>query len=163
MRNIKTVLIYIMLCMNLYAIKAKVIKVSDGDSIISIIDKKKVKIRMFGIDAPEKTQDYGSDSQKYLERAILNKVIDVKVIEKDQYGRTVGKVFYKNEDINLKMIETGNAWHYRKLAPKEKTYFNAEKKAKKSKIGLWRKKALAPWQYRYNQKNKNRNKSKKYS
>ena len=120
------------------AISGKVIRVSDGDTLLLHSGSQRIKVRMYGIDAPELKQSYGEDSKSYLEKRILNKNVDVKVINEDKYGRKVGKVFYKNKDINLEMIKTGNAWFYEYHAKKEKEYRKASKSAQEQKLGLWK-------------------------
>ena len=75
------------------AISGKVIRVSDGDTLLLQSGSQRIKVRMYGIDAPELKQSYGENSKSYLEKRILNKNIDVKVINEDKYGRKVGKVF----------------------------------------------------------------------
>ncbi|WP_462427877.1 thermonuclease family protein [Fusobacterium varium] len=120
------------------AISGKVIRVSDGDTLLLQSGSQRIKVRMYGIDAPELKQSYGEDSKSYLEKRILNKNVDVKVINEDKYGRKVGKVFYKNKDINLEMIKTGNAWFYEYHAKKEKEYRKASKSAQEQKLGLWK-------------------------
>lgn len=120
------------------AISGKVIRVSDGDTLLLQSGSQRIKVRMYGIDAPELKQSYGEDSKSYLEKRILNKNVDVKVINEDKYGRKVGKVFYKNKDINLEMIKTGNAWFYEYHAKKEKEYKKASKSAQEQKLGLWK-------------------------
>lgn len=122
------------------AISGKVIRVSDGDTILLQSGSQRIKVRMCGIDAPELKQSYGKDSKNYLENRILNKNVDIKVINEDKYGRKVGKVFYKNKDINLEMIETGNAWFYEYHAKREKEYRKAFKNAQEQKLGLWKEK-----------------------
>ena len=120
------------------AVSGKVIKVSDGDTILIQSGSQRIKVRMYGIDAPELKQNYGEDSKNYLEKRILNQNVDVKVINEDKYGRKVGKVFYKNKDINLEMIKTGNAWFYEYHAKKEKEYRKVSKSAQEQKLGLWK-------------------------
>lgn len=120
------------------AVSGKVIRVSDGDTILIQSGSQKIRVRMYGIDAPELKQKYGEESKKYLEKRIMDKNVDIKVINQDQYGRKVGKVFYKNKDINLEMLETGNAWFYEYHAKHEKDYRKAFKNAKEQKLGLWK-------------------------
>ena len=122
------------------AVSGKVIRVSDGDTILIQSGSQKIRVRMYGIDAPELKQKYGEESKKYLEKRIMDKNVDIKVINQDQYGRKVGKVFYKNKDINLEMIETGNAWFYEYHAKREKEYRKAFKNAQEQKLGLWKEK-----------------------
>ena len=120
MRKIMFAIFIFSLSIIAVAVSGKVIRVSDGDTILIQSGSQKIRVRMYGIDAPELKQKYGEESKKYLEKRIMDKNVDIKVINQDQYGRKVGKVFYKNKDINLEMIETGNAWFYEYHAKREK-------------------------------------------
>ena len=74
--------------------------------------KKQHRIRLLGIDAPESNQAFGQKSKQYLSSLIFNKNVSITYKEKDQYGRILGTIFYENENINLKMVQAGLAWHY---------------------------------------------------
>ncbi|AVQ28260.1 MULTISPECIES: thermonuclease family protein [Fusobacterium] len=138
MRKIMFAIFIFSLSIIAVAVSGKVIRVSDGDTILIQSGSQKIRVRMYGIDAPELKQKYGEESKKYLEKRIMDKNVDIKVINQDQYGRKVGKVFYKNKDINLEMLETGNAWFYEYHAKHEKDYRKAFKNAKEQKLGLWK-------------------------
>ncbi|MGL5620883.1 thermonuclease family protein, partial [Cetobacterium sp.] len=72
---------------------------------------------------------------------------------KDQYGRIVGVVYYNGMNINLYMLETGNAWWYKQYSKHNVEFGIAEEKAKLGKLGLWRESnPTAPWIYRKNKK-----------
>ncbi|WP_410207871.1 thermonuclease family protein [Fusobacterium sp.] len=136
-----------------FGISGKVVKVSDGDSFYLKLGKTVYRIRMYGIDAPELYQEHGDESKAYLEKIILNKNINVKVMDEDKYGRKIGKIFYKNKDVNLQMLESGNAWLYEYYAKGEKKYKKAFEKARKEKIGIWKYNNLEnPRQYRLKHK-----------
>ncbi len=149
LRGFTTVFI-ILLCVNplfSYEIDAKVIKIIDGDSILVNNKNKKIEIRLKDIDAPEIKQAYGQKSKQNLSKYILNKKVSIKYSKKDHYGRVLGTVFYKGEDINLLQVKDGYAWFYEKYSNK-KEYKIAMKLAKKIKKGLWSaKKPLPPWEY----------------
>lgn len=121
-----------------------VTKVLDGDTII--INSKQV-IRIKAIDSPELSQTYGKQSKKYLERIILRKKVRLVIEKLDKYGRTLADVYINGRSVAEIMIESGNAWHYSYfdssfiLAQKEKT-------ARKNKLGLWKYKAINPYNFR---------------
>ncbi|HMV80018.1 MAG TPA: thermonuclease family protein [Leptospiraceae bacterium] len=127
----------------------KVVSVHDGDTVRVLLDGKvQVKIRLFGIDAPETSQDFGKVSRDELRSLIHSK--DVKVLSKgkDRYGRTLGIIFYENQDINLEMVKRGMVWVYRRYSL-DKDYLKAEEKAKSEKLGLWKQKnPVPPWEFR---------------
>jgi endonuclease YncB( thermonuclease family) len=132
-----------------------VVAIADGDSI-TVVDKDKAehKIRLMGIDAPEKTQDFGAASKQALSNYIYQKTVSVEYKKKDKYQRKVGKVILDKQDVCLAMIERGMAWHYKDYEKEQsKTdrdlYRQAELKARESKIGLWHdNKAIEPSEFR---------------
>ena len=133
--------------------------ISDGDTITVTNNKtnKKVKVRLFGIDAPEATQKYGLASKEYLMSLTKNKSIIVKGNTYDKYGRLLGTIYVDGININETMVQTGNAWWYEKFDPKNTKVRDMQIKAKESKLGLWKNvNAIAPEEYRKNQKNKNK-------
>jgi endonuclease YncB( thermonuclease family) len=150
------ILKYILFCAllfppsTLFGWSGKVISVYDGDTItVSTMDNQKVKIRLYGIDAPElKKQPYGVASRNYLQRLILNKYVEVTDLGKDLYGRTIGKIYYNREYINLKMVSSGYAWHFSTYS-KDLELKEAQETAKSHEIGLWRGElSVAPWEWR---------------
>ena len=133
---------------------ANVIRVVDGDSIhvLQLPDKEELKLRLYGIDAPEWKQAYGKESKDALNGLLgTNREIFVKVLDKDRYGRLICKLHLNREDISVNewMVSDGNAWHYVKYAPNDMSLQSAEENARKNKLGLW---SLAdpipPWKFR---------------
>jgi len=135
-------------------LKGKVVKVSDGDTI-TILDSlhHQTKIRLYGIDCPEKKQDYGAVAKKFTADKCFSKVIHVESKGKDKYGRTLGVVVLPDRSqLNLLLLENGLAWHY-KAFDKSKKYADAELKAQQQKHGLWAgKNPVAPWEFRKEKK-----------
>ncbi|MBC2856984.1 thermonuclease family protein [Cetobacterium sp. 2A] len=135
-------------------IKGKVIKVADGDTI-TIIEENgdKTRIRLYGIDAPEKKQDYGIKSLDVLKKLIDKKEVEIDVKDKDRYGRVVGIVYYNGMNINLYMLKTGNAWWYKQYSKHNAEFRIAEEKARLKKLGLWKESnPTPPWVYRKEKK-----------
>ncbi len=132
----------------------KVIHIADGDTVTIIANNSQQRIRLLGIDAPEKTQAYGKQSRVALNRAINGKYVTVEWNKRDDYGRIIGKVVYNGVDINLQQIQKGMAWHYkyyeREQEPEDRSrYAQAEYQAQRDKLGLWQDaKPTPPWQYR---------------
>ncbi len=133
-----------------------VIKVIDGDTI-TVLDssKQQHKIRLAGIDAPEKRQPYGKAAKKELSRLIYNKQVCINWHKIGKHRRKIGTVLLNLNDINLIMVKTGYAWHYKKYQDEqtveERTAFNtAEINARSSIIGLWQEPNPAPpWEWRH--------------
>ena len=130
----------------LFAFSAKVIKISDGDTITVLSGKEQTKIRLYGIDAPEKKQDYGQRSKQFLANLIAGKVVEVEPKGKDRYKRTLGIIHHKGQDINAQMVLNGYAWAYVKYS---RIYVNQEKTARENKRGLWQSSnPTPPWVWR---------------
>ena len=133
---------------------AKVIRVVDGDSVnvLRISDKEELRLRLYGIDAPETKQPYGRESKDALKGFLGPKTeISVKVLDKDRYGRLICELHLDNKDISVNewMVSEGNAWHYEKYAPNDMSLQSAEKNARKNKLGLWSSiDPIPPWQFR---------------
>ena len=123
----------------LYAqqLKGVVRKVSDGDTFVLSTDSGAYRVRLHAIDAPELKQSFGAESKEYLKSIITNDSIFVNVVDIDKYDRIIGRVSTRQyPDISLQMISTGMSWHYYYF-DKTKIYIDAEKMARKKKLGLW--------------------------
>ena len=137
----------------------QVLKVSDGDTInIQKVENGKFvgeifRIRMYGMDAPEKTQDYGSESRQALEKLVIGKNLSVEVKNKDRYGRTVAIIYADGKNVNEEMVKTGNAWWYQEYAKKDAQFEEYQENAKQKKLGLFSRKGYTePWNYRKEKK-----------
>ena len=142
-------------------ITVKVVGISDGDTItVLTVNKQQLKVRLAGIDAPERSQAFGMTARKHLADQIYGKNIELETRGTDKYKRTLGVVYLNEQDINELMIKDGFAWFYRKYAssqPEEEAarYAAAEESAKSEELGLWASKdPTPPWVYRKEQKNK---------
>lgn len=152
--NIKlavTLLISSIIFCDAAVLEGKVIKVSDGDTIRLLTNNKQQhRIRLAHIDAPESKQAYGNKSRENLANYIAKQYVTVEYNEKDQYGRIVGVIYFKNKNINLLQVQDGYAWYYKHFS-NEKKYQKAEEEARRSKKGLWKdKNPIAPWNFRRN-------------
>ena len=138
----------IILCyLSLLAYPAKVITISAGDTLTILTQQRKqIKVRFYGIDAPELKQPYGKKSKQFLANLIAGKVVEVEENGKDRYKRTIGTIYLNGADINAQMVANGYAWAYRKFSKK---YTAQESQAKKQRLGLWRdKEPIPPWEWR---------------
>jgi micrococcal nuclease len=138
-------------------IDAQVISVGDGDTItIRNTSGESITVRLACIDAPEPNQPGGKESAQRLS-TILPKGVAIKVIpvDKDQYGRTVGVVF-TNKNINLQLLQEGQAWVYEQYISNCRTSAQqlrqAQAAAQQQRLGIWSKNnPCPPWNYRKNQ------------
>ena len=119
-------------------LKGRAVKIADGDTFTLLVNEnEQVKIRIDGIDAPEKKQDFGNRAKEYLSSMIWNQELTIKVTKKDKYGRSIGKVSTPEiPDVGLEMIKAGFAWQYRDFNHDE-AYAEAERLARENKKGLW--------------------------
>jgi endonuclease YncB( thermonuclease family) len=133
-----------------YDLWGRVVRVADGDTV-SILDenKKQHKIRLFGIDTPEREQTYGTTASRALADLISGETVGVEQKDIDDYGRTVGVIYHRGVNINVAMVAGGHAWWYRRYASSEVALKNAEAKAQANKLGLWATaNPMAPWDWR---------------
>ena len=125
--------------------------ITDGDTI-KIINK---RIRLHGIDAPERKQLCKKNSKKYrcgvvstealIKRINKNKV-RCKVRDRlDRYKRYIGVCFVEAINLNQWMVRNGHAVAYRRYS---KDYIKDEDYAKKNKIGLWSSDFINPEKWR---------------
>ena len=134
------------------AVVGKVVKVVDGDTLHIYSNKRTYKIRLSGIDAPERGQAYGKRAKEHLEFLVAGKQVIAIVESKDRYGRYVASVKVQNKDVCAEMLSAGYAWHYKQY-DNNKYYDELQREAKKAKRGLWLdKKPQAPWEYRKEQR-----------
>ena len=131
----------------------RVVGIHDGDSITVLsVEKKQIKIRLEGIDAPELKQAFGSRAKEHLSSLIMGKDVTLIVKGEDLYKRTLSKILLDSQDVNLTMISDGFAWNYAKYS-KDKKFAEAEVEARTKKKGLWiDQNPVAPWDYRSNEK-----------
>ena len=138
---------------NLYNnIPGIVTKVYDGDTLTLQNNNGIYKIRLSGIDAPERRQAYGNVSRNHLYNMVRNKFVYAEVHDKDRYGRYVAKIIVDNTDVNAQMLKAGFAWHYKQY-DKNPEYARLEQEAKQNRRGLWiEKNPISPWVYRKTKK-----------
>ena len=141
----------------------KVIKVTDGDTVNVLTSENEThKIRLSGIDAPEKKQAFGNRSKQALTELIDGKIVTVDYNKLDKYQRVVGKITFNGQDANLRQIKLGLAWHYKKYEKEQDVedrsiYSNAEHIAQRVKVGLWYDdNPVAPWDFRKEKREANR-------
>ena len=136
-------------------IQGNVVGVSDGDTI-TFLDATNTqhKIRLQGIDAPEKAQAFGQKSKQSLHQLVHSKQVTIEYQKKDKYGRTLGKVLQNGTDVCVAQIKLGMAWHYKQYESEQskedrETYSQAELAARTEAKGIWKdKNPTPPWEFR---------------
>ena len=130
-------------------LEGKVVKIADGDTLTLLTSSnEQVKIRLAGIDTPEKKQPFGNKAKQALANLAFQKQALIEVEVKDRYGRTVGVVFVDGLNVNAELVKQGMAWVYRKYTDDKRLYV-LESEAKQAKRGLWLdKNPIPPWEWR---------------
>lgn len=128
-----------------------VFDVLDGDTIIVLFNGKKIRVRLLGIDAPEKDQLYGLQSRHTLSGILADKHVTLSHTSIGRYRRTVAMVHCEGLNVNLEMIRRGGAWVYEKYCPSylRQDWLNYQEIAKNGQVGLWSSlNPIAPWTWR---------------
>ena len=141
-----------------------VVGVSDGDTV-TVLDAGKTqhKVRVAGIDAPEKAQPFGQRAKERMSTLVFGNDVRLEGDKRDRYGRTVAKVWVsppdcqrcpKTLDAGLAVLTSGLAWHYKKYqneqSPEDRErYAYAEDEARSRQAGLWTEaNPVPPWEWR---------------
>lgn len=127
-----------------------VVGVMDGDTYDLLTEnKRKIRIRMHGIDAPEKGMPFNKVSKKFLSDLIFNKKVSIIITDEDKHGRVVAKTFTPDgKECGEELLKAGLAWHYKKYNS-EKKLAELEIEARRKKIGIWSEpNPIAPWEIR---------------
>ena len=139
----------------------RLVRVSDGDSFELRDEKNKsVKVRLYGVDAPESKQRFGKESREHLRELLEGKTLRLKTLYKDNYKRSVAIVYLCSNNVidersvNQRQVQAGMAWVYDYFCTSDicKTWKVEEAMARKQNLGLWKdKKPTPPWQWRRSQ------------
>lgn len=131
------------------AISGKVISVADGDTMTILTSgKKHIKIRLLGIDAPERGQDFGAVARQQLNNLCYGKTVTVENKGEDQYGRVLGVVYIDGMNVNEYMVRNGLAWYYKHFV-NDPRLDSLEQLARKEKVNIWsRKNPMSPYEFR---------------
>ncbi|MBM4274656.1 MAG: hypothetical protein FJ128_11040 [Deltaproteobacteria bacterium] len=135
----------------------RVVGVMDGDTITVYPEGgASAKVRLYGIDAPERRQPYSNAARKYLSDLVFGKKVRVRVRTQDRYGRVVAEIIREDGvNVNQEMLRAGYAWWYRKYAKKELLLLQLEQEARRARRGLWADPRPAPpWEFRKGKRKK---------
>lgn len=129
---------------------ARVVNIADGDTFTLLYpSNRNVKVRLYGIDAPERAQDYGTAARKALGTLLQGHLVTLDEKDRDRYGRTVAMA-YRDDGLclNEEMLRLGYAWHYTQY-DKNENWKKLAAAAKREKRGLWAKaNPTPPWEWR---------------
>ena len=127
-----------------------VVSVLDGDTIEVLHNTRPERIRLSGIDCPEKGQAYGNNAKHAASALVFGKEVTLQTHGKDKYGRTLGDVFLLDgTNVNQELVKQGWCWWYRKYAPGDTVLEGLEKEARGARKGLWADpQPVPPWEWR---------------
>ncbi len=133
-------------------ISGKVVSVADGDTI-TVLDSSNTqhKIRIYGIDCPESHQDFGQKAKQFTSDLVFGKMVEIKVMAPDRYGRTVGVVNIGGKCLNEELVKNGMAWFYGQYCKASvcSQWNQYQEEARNKKIGLWSmQNPIPPWDFR---------------
>lgn len=134
-------------------LRGQVTRVFDGDSfLIELADRRIVEVRLAEIDAPEKDQPHADAARAALRELILDREVELRVLDQDRYGRSVARAWLqpRHLDINAELVSQGHAWVYRRHL-RDRSLLELENAARESRRGLWalpEAQRAAPWTWR---------------
>lgn len=127
----------------------KVVGVADGDTLVVLDGTAQVRVRLHGIDCPERGQAFGSAARRLASSLAFGKTVTVRSRGKDRYGRLLGEVVLPDgRSLNRELVAAGMAWHYARYSDDEELA-KAERQARKARVGIWSEPdPVAPWSFR---------------
>ena len=128
---------------------ARVVGISDGDTITVLAGTTQVNVRLNGIDCPEKGQPFGARAKQLTSELAFGKTVTVRPAGTDRYGRTLGEVLLPDgRALNRELVAAGMAWHYAQYS-KDETLARLERQARAAGLGIWSEaRPVAPWEFR---------------
>lgn len=159
-----SVLLLLAGCVQTETLSGRVVTVADGDTV-TVLDenRQKHRVRLQGIDAPEKAQPFGRKSKENLSRLVLNKDVRIEWDHRDRFDRIIGKVWVQpvscpscplTLDAGHAQLTVGLAWWYQAYAYQQSAqdrgaYEFSEQEAKAKRAGLWSQpNPIPPWEWR---------------
>ncbi|MEB6579971.1 thermonuclease family protein [Enterobacter quasiroggenkampii] len=119
-------------------ITGKIVRVLDGDTVEIVAGNVATRVRLNGIDAPEKAQPFGQRSRQALTAIVSGKTVLAVGDRRDRYGRLLATLILNGRDINATQVSSGMAWVYRYQGnATEPEYLRYERDARTARRGLW--------------------------
>lgn len=154
-KSIILILLLLLGTVRIEAFEAKVVGIIDGDTIrVLDSENKMIKIRLYGIDCPEKKQAFGNEAKKFTSSMVFNKDVEIERKDVDRYKRIVANVYKDDKCLNEELVRAGFAWVYPQYY-KGTQWYEYQKTAKAERMGLWRDpRPIPPWEFRKNRRKK---------
>lgn len=127
-------------------------EVYDGDTVAAGCEQGRLKVRLFGIDAPEIGQAPWGDQSRRMLRQLLPPTstnLRFKVTDIDRYGRVVAQLYHQDQDLGLNLVHQGGAVVYTRYNDSSR-YRSAQTQAKRARRGVWSEPGAqqTPWEWR---------------
>lgn len=131
----------------------QVVRVVDGDTFVVQLVSGPLRVRLYAVDAPEKSQPYGKEAAAALTRLVADKQVAIEPFEQDRYERMLGIVYVGGTNVNSRLVSQGDAWAYRRYMRKSDAKLcSLEDQARRAGRGLWAQAnggaIVAPWDWR---------------
>ena len=127
----------------------RVVGITDGDTITLRTTEDTIKVRLTGIDAPERRQPFGTKAKQALSGQVFGKDVTVNSSGEDRYGRTLGEIIVDGESVNVRLVRGGWAWWYTRYSPDDTQLRDAQQEARQAGRGLWADpNPVPPWDWR---------------
>jgi endonuclease YncB( thermonuclease family) len=133
--------------------QGNVVGISDGDTIKVLRNRQEVRIRLWGVDCPERRQDFGDRAKRRTSELAFGKTVEIQEMDRDRYGRTVAIVILPDGLIlNEALVGDGLAWVHLKYCNRPEKcakWQDLERSARSRMLGLWSMpNPVAPWEFR---------------
>jgi endonuclease YncB( thermonuclease family) len=131
--------------------EGRVVGVVDGDTIDVLVGHETRRVRLSGIDTPERGQPWADRATRALSRRVFGKEVRVNDVGTDRHGRTLGEVYADNLCVGCELVREGNAWVYRKYTD-DPVLYKLEAEARAARRGLWslpEAQQVPPWEWRH--------------
>ncbi len=129
---------------------ARVVSVTDGDTLTVLHDRQQIRIRLYGIDCPEPGQPFHRRATQRTGELAHGRTVTVRPESGDRYGRLVAWILLPDgRSLNEILVAEGLAWHYRRYAPRQERLARLEEEARDARRGLWQDpRPVPPWEWR---------------
>jgi len=128
--------------------RGKIVKISDDDTLTTLVDNGQLKIRLSDLDTPERKQPFDTRAKQALSDLTFGKQARVVEVAVDRYGRIVGRVYVDGVDVNRELVAGGFAWVYRRYSD-DAELLELEAQAREKGLGLWAdSNPIPPWEWR---------------
>jgi endonuclease YncB( thermonuclease family) len=133
-------------------VSGQVARVLDGDTLEVIVGKRRVRVHVNGVDAPELRQPWGKQARTALEQMVIGQSVDLLPVGPDRGSKLTAVVFVGEAEVGAALVSAGNAWADRHaLRPSDAGLCEVEQSAREGRLGLWSlplAQRVAPWEYR---------------